>query len=87
MDQLERAQGRVNMKTCYFCKGKVVGKRIRHVHYWGNDIVVFENVPAEVCQQCGEVYFAPDVLAMMDKATLKKQKPDKTLKVPVFSLP
>ncbi len=75
------------MTICYFCKGKVRSKRIRHVHHWGDEIVIFENVPAEVCEQCGEVYFAPDVLEMMDKATLKKQKPDKTLAVPVFSLP
>lgn len=75
------------MKTCYFCKGNLVEKRIRHVHHWGDDIVVFENVRAEVCQQCGEVYFAPDVLEMMDKATLEKAKPHKTLSVPVFSLP
>lgn len=75
------------MKTCYFCKGRVIEERIRHVHHWGDSIVVFENVPADVCQQCGEVYFAPEVLDMMDKATLDKMKPDKTLSVPVFSLP
>lgn len=75
------------MKTCYFCKGTVKRKRIRHVHHWGDQIIVFENVPAEVCEQCGEVYFSPDVLKIMDKATLEKTKPDKTLSVPVFSLP
>jgi YgiT-type zinc finger domain-containing protein len=75
------------MKTCYICGGEVINKRIRHVHYWKDEIVVFENVPAEVCTQCGEIYFSPDVLAVMDKATLEHHKPDKNIKVPVFSLP
>ena len=46
------------MKTCYFCKGEVVKKKIQHVHQWGEKIVLFEDVPAEVCQQCGEIYFS-----------------------------
>lgn len=75
------------MKLCYFYKGKGVAKRIRHVHHWGDEIVVFENVPAEVCHQCGEVYFAPNVLEMMDRATTEKLEPDRMLTVPVFSLP
>ncbi|MBI4287665.1 MAG: YgiT-type zinc finger protein [Chloroflexi bacterium] len=82
-----RGGGWDERKTCYFCKGSVIEKRVRHVHYWRDKIVVFENVPAEVCQQCGEVYFALEVLDMMDKATLDKTKPDGTLTVPVFALP
>ncbi|MBI2852546.1 MAG: YgiT-type zinc finger protein [Chloroflexi bacterium] len=75
------------MKTCYFCQGKVINKRIRHVHHLGDEIVIFENVPAEVCTQCGETYFSPEVLGMMDKATLERTPPDKSIAVPVFSLP
>ncbi len=75
------------MKTCYFCQGKVVNKRIRHVHHWGDEIVIFENAPAEVCTQCGEVYLSPEMLEMMDKVTLERTPPDKSIAVPVFSLP
>lgn len=75
------------MKKCYFCQGKIINKRIRHVHQWGDEIVIFENVPAEVCTQCGEVYFSPDVLKMMDSSTLQDASPEKSIAVPVFSLP
>jgi len=75
------------MNRCYFCKGEVVEKRIRHVHHWGDEIVIFENVPAEVCTQCGEVYFSPEVLRMMDKATSGQTSPDRSVATPVFSLP
>ena len=75
------------MKTCYFCQGEVINQRIRHVHHWGDEIIIFENVPAEVCTQCGEVYFSPEVLETMDKDTLEGTPPDKSISVPVFSLP
>ena len=75
------------MKTCYFCQGEVIKKRIRHVHHWGDELVIFENVLAEVCTQCGEVYFSPEVLETMDKANLERTPPDKSIAVPVFSLP
>jgi len=75
------------MKTCYFCKGRLAHKRIRHVHRWGNRIVIFDDVPAEVCQQCGEVYLSPEVLQLMDEMTLQDYQPKAVLSVPVFSLP
>ena len=87
MDKLETEEENKVMKTCYFCQGEIIRKRIRHVHHWGDEIVIFENVPAEVCTQCGEVYFSPEVLGMMDKATMEQTPPDKSITVPVFSLP
>jgi YgiT-type zinc finger domain-containing protein len=74
------------MKTCYFCKGEVVERRIQHVHQWGEKIIIFEDVPAEVCQQCGETYFSPEVLDKMDEVTMGEEKPKATISVPIFSL-
>ena len=73
------------MTTCYFCKGKVTEGHIQHIHRWGEQVFILENVPAEICQQCGEVYFAPDVLAEMDKIALSKMKPKMTIQVPVYA--
>jgi YgiT-type zinc finger domain-containing protein len=75
------------MKTCYFCKGRVVEKRIEHLHRWGEEVILLQDVPADVCEQCGEVYFSPEVLEMMDQITLEQAKPKATLTVPIFSLP
>jgi YgiT-type zinc finger domain-containing protein len=49
----------------------VVEKSIQHVHQWSEKIVIFEDVPAEVCQRCGEVYFSPEVLERMDAVTIE----------------
>ena len=74
------------MTQCYFCKGTVQNQKIRHVHEWGGHVYIFEDVPAEVCQQCGEAYFAPDVLEMMDQIVATSIEPKTTLTVPVYSL-
>jgi YgiT-type zinc finger domain-containing protein len=75
------------METCYFCKGRVVKKKIEHLHRWGSQVILLQDVPAEVCEQCGEVYFSPKVLDLMDEITLKHTEPKATLIVPIFSLP
>ena len=87
MGELEEEEDDKTMKTCYFCKGKIVKKRIRHVHHWGEEILIFENVPADVCTQCGEVFFSPEVMEMMDEVSQKRTAPEKSIAVPVFSLP
>lgn len=55
------------MDRCYFCKGKVESKTIRHVYQRGEKVFIFKNVPAEVCSQCGETYFGPEALEKMDR--------------------
>lgn len=73
------------MTTCYFCRGRVALKRIQHIHRWGEQVFILEDVPAEVCQQCGEIFFAPDVLAEMDRIANSKARPKTTITVPVYS--
>ena len=75
------------MKKCYFCKGTVKAERITHIHRWGEQVVILEDVPADVCQQCGEVYFAPAILKVMDRLVENRQreKPKREFLVPVYS--
>ncbi len=73
------------MKRCYFCKGEIVEKKTEHIHRWGRRIVLFKNLPAEVCKQCGEVYFSPDVAEGMDKAVEHIEDVKETIKIPVVS--
>ena len=78
----------LNMHRCYFCKGLVKPERITHVHRWKEQVIILEDVPADVCQQCGELYFAPEVLKSMDQIAEhgQQEKLKKQLVVPVYSL-
>ena len=74
------------MERCYFCKGRVEHKTIRHIHQWGERVFIFRNVPAEVCSQCGETFLAPDALEMMDRIVADTGEPEEVTQVPVYSL-
>jgi YgiT-type zinc finger domain-containing protein len=74
------------MQQCYFCKGSVIKKVVTHVHTWEGKIFLFEDVPADVCQQCGEIYFSPDILEVMDKIVTSDMEPKTKVAVPVFSI-
>ena len=76
------------MNKCYFGQGAVKADRVTHVHRWKEQVIILEDVPAEVCQQCGEVYFAPNALHAMDRLAQagQKEEPKKQVLVPVYSL-
>lgn len=73
------------MKTCYFCKGNIEERRISHIHRWKGEIFIFENLLAEVCENCGEVYLLPQSLKQIDTVVQSKQVPERHLSVPVYS--
>lgn len=74
------------MKRCYFCRAEMERRRIRHVHEWGKRIYIFENVPADVCRQCGESYFDPETLKKIDAIVDGGQESKREERVPVYSL-
>ena len=63
------------MTECYFCKGKVVQAKVNVDFRWGRKLKVIENVPAGVCQQCGEKYFQAAVYKAMEKLAASRAKP------------
>jgi YgiT-type zinc finger domain-containing protein len=52
---------------CLLCRGGLRDERVRHAMTHGNRVIVFTNVPARVCQQCGEPYFAGPVVDEMNR--------------------
>jgi YgiT-type zinc finger domain-containing protein len=71
------------MKECYFCKGKVDQQKVKVDFRWGRKLKVIENVPAGVCQQCGERYFQSAVYKTMEKLAASRTKPAARLTVDV----
>lgn len=68
---------------CYFCKGKVVQGKTKVDFRWGRKLKVIENVPAGICQQCGERYFHSTVYKAMEKLVTSRVKPSARLSVDV----
>jgi len=72
------------MTECYFCKGRVVQKKVNVDFRWGRKLKVIEDVPAGVCQQCGEKYFQSNVYKAMEKLATTRTKPAGRLTVDVL---
>lgn len=73
-------------ELCVFCSGEMGKRRIDVTRNWGGKMAVFKNVPAEVCNKCGEVYFSLKTMKDMENVLLRKMKPESVIKVPVYSV-
>lgn len=72
------------MKTCYLCKGKLEARLITVPRQRNGKLVIIEDVPAEVCTQCGEKYFGPEATLVMSRMLDTEPAPsERTITVPV----
>jgi len=73
------------LTKCYFCGGRVKEEEINLDFWWGEKLVIFQNVPAEVCQQCGEKFFSAEVYKEMESMVQKEEKPFARVTVDVIN--
>lgn len=73
-------------ETCYFCgRGILEEKRVTVDFRWGDKLVIIENVPAKVCNECGERYYSAKVVREMERIAKEEHK-ERELRVPVVAL-
>jgi YgiT-type zinc finger domain-containing protein len=74
------------MKNCSVrsCPGKYEERRIAHVVKHRGEVIVFDNVPVEVCSVCGDVLMSLDTAEAMEAVLANLGKP--TRSAPVYEL-
>jgi len=82
MDRL-RSKAELRM-TCHVCGGRLEDKLVTYTIEHGGQLHVFENVPARVCRQCGERYFADDTVGKVQGAIRQEREPDRFIQAPVI---
>ncbi|HIC95041.1 TPA: type II toxin-antitoxin system MqsA family antitoxin [Candidatus Bipolaricaulota bacterium] len=74
-------------ERCYFCRtGTLEHKRTTMTLHRGDRVIMIENVPATICDSCGEVIFAAEVVERaheLAEEILRTGKADRELIVPV----
>lgn len=74
------------METCYFCrKGILEDRKVTVDFRWGSKLIVIEEVPAKVCNECGEKYYSAEVSREMEKIATEEKK-EKVIEVPLARL-
>lgn len=71
---------------CAQCGGSLEHRIITHQQPWGGELYEFENVPALVCRQCGEVWLGAEVGQLIERVIQQNPRPTRYHQVPVFSL-
>ena len=71
---------------CAVCGGLLVNRVIKYDQHWGEQIVVFEDVPARVCLACGETWLSGKVIQAMERILAGQRKPKRRIAIPVWSL-
>lgn len=69
------------------CGGKTTKKLVTAENWWGNEFMLIENVPAWVCDNCGEQYFEPKVCEELDRLRQAPPASKKMIKIPVYNFP
>ena len=78
------------MLQCHYCGGRLEPRRVEYMSRRGSDgqWVLVKDVPADVCIQCGEQFFAPDVADALSRAVRDREIPGaETLPVTVRRFP
>lgn len=54
-------------ELCAVCSGELRATTITHEEYRGGHLYLFENVPAQVCTKCGEIWIEETTLQVIDR--------------------
>ncbi len=75
------------MKNCSTrqCSGQCEERLITHVVKYHGEVIVLENVPAEVCSECGEVLLPLSSVEAIETMLKNPGKPIRT--APVYRMP
>lgn len=85
MDRLQDEENDMT-KTCSVCHGELKQQLITYTQFLEGHFVVIENVPAWVCENCGETYLDPDVVDRIHRVLWSGGEPARTIATPVYDL-
>ncbi|MBP7231674.1 MAG: type II toxin-antitoxin system MqsA family antitoxin [Syntrophaceae bacterium] len=69
---------------CPFCGGQPVKATVTFAYEEDDRYLFIENVPADVCDQCGERIYAPEVTDELLRIAGQKLCPVRKIEVPVY---
>ncbi len=71
---------------CEFCGSETFEKKVKRLHWYNKKLYIVENVPAQVCAECGERYFHAQVLDEIDRMLDEDHEVMERIEVEVVAL-
>jgi YgiT-type zinc finger domain-containing protein len=73
-------------KVCNVCKSSLQNTLTTYTQWIEDRFVVVENVPAWVCEQCGETYFDPEIVDRIQTLIWSGAEPARVIEADVYDL-
>jgi len=73
-------------ENCEYCGGIIGEKRVDLLRKVNRKYVLFKNVPAGVCAECGTRYYAANVLKTLETRARRGKGAERKILMPVYSL-
>ena len=73
-------------QICSVCQRPLVHKLVKYTLWFNERLIVVENVPAWVCEQCGETYYDPDVVDQLTQLIWSDTAPVRMVETPIYDL-
>ena len=73
-------------EICEYCGGSIVEKQVTLHRQSNGNYIIFEHVPAGVCQECGTRYYAANVLKLIEEGIKGQPSAAREVLVPVYSM-
>lgn len=73
-------------EACEYCNGLIHDKQVTLHRIVKGHYLLFEDVPAGVCHECGTRYYAANVLKRIEESIRGQYKAKREIVVPVYSV-
>ncbi len=75
------------LSKCFTCGGTVRQQRTSVDFWWGDRLIIFEDVPAMVCTQCGDKFMTREVYNEMEVMAQNEDNTTDRINVGVIRYP
>jgi YgiT-type zinc finger domain-containing protein len=85
-EEIENPKAQTSLR-CKYCGCETDEGVIKAAHWTERGLIVIEDIPAQMCQGCGEQFFEQELVEKIRKAlTYPTTKAKRQIRVPVYSL-
>jgi len=85
VDRFQDTEKQEQPMKCLVCHHDMVERKVTLDLRIGEELVIIEEVPATVCENCGEQVFTPEVTRQVQAVAQERKEKTRTILVPVFS--
>ncbi len=68
---------------CEFCEGQMEQRRVLARFHFKGQTIYIENVPAWVCNKCGEQYYDAPIYKRLETIAQRRERIQKTISFPL----